>query len=35
MKKPWPDVLMVVLMAATGAVMEILKILSKKDKAAP
>lgn len=34
MKKPWSDVLVVVLIAASGAVLEILKIFSKKDKAA-
>jgi hypothetical protein len=32
MKKPWSDVLVVVLIAASGAVLEILKILSKKGK---
>lgn len=32
MKKPWSDVLVVVLIAASGAVLEILKILSKKGR---
>jgi hypothetical protein len=35
MKKPWSDVLVVVLVAATEAIVEILKHLKKKGKAAP
>ena len=33
MKKPWSDVLVVVLVAATEAIVEILKHLKKKGKA--
>jgi hypothetical protein len=33
MKKPWSDVLVVVLVAATEAIVEILKHLKKKEKA--
>jgi hypothetical protein len=32
MKKPWSDVLVTVLVAATGAILEIIKIFSKKGK---
>lgn len=33
MKKPWSDVLVTVLVAATGAILEIIKILKSKGKA--
>ena len=32
MKKPWSDVLVVVVTAATGAILEVIKILTKKGK---
>ncbi|AFM26059.1 hypothetical protein Desti_3405 [Desulfomonile tiedjei DSM 6799] len=34
MKKPWSDVLVAVLIAASGAILEIIKIFSKKGRAA-
>lgn len=32
MKKPWGDVLVIVITAATGAILEVIKILKKKGK---
>ncbi len=32
MKKPWSDVLVVVITAATGAILEVIKILQRKGR---